>query len=1606
MGNRPGAIHSPASGGGRRAGGVNYRIGGDLGGGSLKEKCRANFAAIELLHNLQRENRPATPEEQGVLVRYVGWGGLPQVFATHDDPAWQAERERLRELLGPEEIRAARASTLNAHYTSPTVIAAMYDGIQRLGFTHGRVLEPALGIGHFFGLMPDDMRENSTLTGVEPDPTSAAIARALYPNSRISRQGFEQTSFADGHFDLAVSNVPFGNYTVFDPAFNRHHFLIHDYFFAKALDKVRPGGLVAFVTSMGTMDKADSGLRDYLYERSELLGAIRLPNTAFKRNANTEVTADILFLRRLEEGESPCGHDWRQLAEHTHAGNITFRINRYFADHPQMMCGTMAHERSMYGEGEPALVPDGRDLAEALRLAVSRLPQNVFRSIEMNLSEEQPAIIPAPPGTKEGGYVLHDGRIACCRNAELKIIEGLFGEATRRMRGLIEIRDSLRETIRTQLDELGEAAMVAARQQLNLCYDRFVLRFGPVNATANRRAFHDDPDFPLLCSLEDYRHDTKRATKTAIFRERTIHAASPVLRADSPKDALVVTLNERGVVNLPHMAELLQRSVDDFLPELKGILFLNPETRQWETEDQYLFGEVRTKLAVAREAAVEDPRFQENVAALESVQPEDLRPSEIEARLGAAWIPVRDISAFTSELLGGELVEVSHSPAVGTWFVRAGYQARSSVANTDEWGTIRYSALDLIQDSLNLKTPTVYDRDAQGNTYVNATETEAARERQEKIKERFKSWVWEDDERRERLARQYNDDFNSIRLPSFNGDHLTLPGSSNRITLRPHQKAAVWRIIQSKNTLLAHAVGAGKTFTMVAAGIEMKRLGLAKKPMFVVPNHMLDQFATELLALYPNANILAAGKDDFATDRRAELFSRIATGNWDAVIVTHSSFEKIPLDSDTRGNFIKDQIDEIKDAIREQKSGGSGTRLVKELERVQKRLEVKLETLSASEKKDSTLTFEELGVDRLFVDEAHKFKNLFYVTKMTRVAGLPQTASERAFDLFLKVRHIQDRNDGGGVVFATGTPISNTMAEMFTMQRYLQMNSLRRNGLQHFDSWAGTFGETVTAMELSPDGAGYRLNHRFARFVNVPELMQEFRRTADVRTVEMLKLPIPKLDTGRAITVSAPCSPALKSFVANLVERAAKLKGSRVDPKVDNMLKITSEGRLAALDMRLVERSSVDHPDSKVNLAVEKIHKIWMDSAANKGTQLVFCDLSTPQKGKSGWSVYGDIRDKLVERGIPAEEIVFIQNYDTDTAKAALFKSVRDGQVRVLLGSTFKMGEGTNVQSRLIALHHLDAPWRPSDIEQREGRILRQGNTNEYVGIFRYVTEGSFDAYMWQTLETKARFISQVMVGDATMRKAEDVDSTALSYAEVKAIASGNPMVLEKAQMDAEVIRLTRLKRQHMDSSHSLRARIRGIDDQSKRIGKFIENLEHDLSTRTPTRGELFSMTLGKETFTDRIEAGLKLVFMGASLKTYEETQKVGSIAGFGISLRNMGARVEVKLHGKNDYEATVSESPQGTIASIEHALGSLEKRLEESRDELPRLASQRKQLVSQVGLPFEHEDKLVAALNRQREIIDVLDITKNQATAQVDEGKETEAEAVKKKAPARSIRP
>lgn len=1553
-----------------------------VGQGSLKQKCHDNFAAIELLRTLQSQYRAATEDEKRVLVKYVGWGGIPQVFAWNGAGDWDAERERLRSLLSSEEYEAARASTLNAHYTAPTIIEAIYEAVDRLGFSNGRILEPAVGLGHFFGMMPDEMHEVSRLTGIEIDPLTASISSKLYPDADIRNQPFENSSLVDSSFDLAISNVPFGDYKPFDPQLNDRNFLIHDYFFAKSIEKVRDGGLLVFITSKGTLDKSNSTLRDYLDQKADFIGAIRLPNTAFKQNANTEVTTDIVFMRKRTFGEGSNSAPWLNLAEHQNRDGVVFQINEYFVANPHMMLGEMQNAGRMYRSNEPALVSDGRNLLAALREAIAHLPELKREKLDAADSLLVPSHneILAPDYVKEDAFTIHEGEIAI-RTGDTLTFPKLPADAARRIRGLIKIRDAVRVTLRTQLEGNDEEAIVAARQRLNTLYDDFVMRFGPLNSASNTKVFRADPDTPLLLSLENYDEETKKATKTAIFFERTIHQNQAPRIASSPQDALVLTLNELGRVDLAHMEMLLGRLSDEFLPELKGLIYRNPQTEQWETEDLYLSGNVRRKLADARVAAAADPAYQENVAALEAVQPEPLSATEIEARLGAVWIPASDIQAFTESLLGSAGVTVSHSPQIGTWFVMCDHSARYAVANTTEWGTARYTAMELVQDALNLKTPTVYDFDPRTEQrIINVQETEAARDKLEKIKEQFKTWIWSDDERRERLCAKYNAEFNSERLRAYNGSHLTLPSSSQQIQLRPHQKDAVWRIVQSDNTLLAHVVGAGKTYTMVAAAIELKRLGLARKPMFAVPNHMLEQFSTELLSLYPTANILVAGKEDFAAAKRAKLFSRIATGNWDAVIVTHASFEKIPLCLETRKRFINEQLNEIEMAIREQRRE-RGTRLVKELERVKKRLTSKLLTLSAMHRKDNTLIFEELGIDRLFIDEAHKFKNLFYVTKMTRVAGLPQTASERAFDMFLKVQHIQGRNKGGGVVFATGTPISNTMAEMFTMQRYLQMNTLRQNQLQHFDSWAATFGETVTSMELSPDGAGYRLQSRFARFVNVPELMNQFRQVADVQTADMLKLPIPKLAEGKPVTASAPGSAELKRFVEQLVERTEKIKTGKVDPRDDNMLKITSEGRKAALDLRLMVPHLNDNPDSKVNLAVAKIHELWKQSTPNKGTQLVFCDLSTPCKG---FNVYDDIREKIVARGIPTDEIEFIQHHDDDASKHLLFKAVREGKVRILLGSTPKMGEGTNVQKRLVALHHLDAPWRPADIEQRDGRILRQGNQNEFVSIYRYVTEGSFDAYMWQTLESKCRFISQVMTGDASVRRAEDVDGAALTYAEVKAIASGNPLVIEKAAVDADVMRLTRLKKQHIESQYQLRHQIKRLGESIEIAERRIANLKADLSIRQPTNGDNFSMTIRKETFDDRTKAGRALIFLAAAMRPFSATNPIGTIAGFSFTLQRFDETVKVLIQGKEAHEANVSDTPLGTIASIEKTLLGIENRLTSTEEDLRDYQRKREDLKRHLGKPFEYQAKLDSSLSRQQEIVAALDLTKNQANARI----------------------
>jgi N12 class adenine-specific DNA methylase len=1566
---------------------ANYRIaaGDRLGSGSLKQKCRDNLAAIELLKRLEAESRPASIEEKGVLVRYVGWGGLPQVFDAYNDQ-WKEQRERLEQLLEPDELESARASTLNAHYTAPQIIQAMYAALQRFGFTHGRILEPALGLGHFIGLMPDEMHSRSLLTGVEIDSLTARLAKALYPDADIRHQPFEETRLADGFYDVAISNIPFGNYKPFDPRFKCWNFVIHDYFFAASLNKVRPGGLLLFITSHGTLDKQDAGLRNYLFHQADLLGAIRLPNDAFKRNANTEVTTDIVMLRKRLPGEIPQGPEWKQTAEIINSVGEAIPVNEYFAAHPEMMLGEMRLEGRMYARGEPTLASNKRDLAEQLAEAIALLPRDIFRPVTK--PAERPSLahsFPAPEHVKPNAYTIVNGQIAIRDEDHLRVVTGLSAQVSARIRGLIRVRDAVRRCLLAQVNEADEGEVASSREQLNHAYDHFVARFGPVSERANTSAFRGDPDQPLLLSLENYNEETRRATKAAIFRERTIQKKRPTAVVNSPEEALLVTLNERGCVDLEYLAGLLHRRPTEFLPDLRGTIFLNPQTNRWETEDAYLSGNVREKLETAEAALLLDDQFKINVEALKAVQPTDLSAVEIDARLGSTWIPSDDIEKFAEELLGEASINVSHAPQLGLWVVRGGYGARFSVANTTEWGTEQRSALDLIEDALNLRTPTVYEHDPRSDRdVVDVPATEAARDKQEKIKERFKEWVWQDDARRERLARKYNDEFNHTRLRSFNGNHLTLPGASPAIDLRSHQKAAVWRILQTPNCLLAHVVGAGKTYVMVAAAMELKRLGLAQKPLITVPNHMLGQFAAELLGLYPGANILVATKDDFEKDKRKTLMSRIATGNWDAVIVTHSGFEKIPVSRETQEEFFQEHLRELALAIEQQRKEGD-SRIIKALERAKRQLESKLKELAANEKKDDGLTFEELGVDRLFVDEAHCFKNLFYVSKMTRIAGLPQTASQRAFDMFLKAHHVQRMNGGGGVVFATGTPVTNSVAEMFTMQRFLQMMTLKDQNVAHFDSWAATFGEPVTAMELAPDGSGYRLHTRFARFINVPELMQMFRQAADIQTQEMLKLPVPELRHGKPAVISAPCSPELKRIVQSLVERAEALRTGLVDPREDNMLLVTTDGRKAALDLRLHEPSLPDHENSKVNRAVEIIERIWRETAEGRSAQLVFCDMSIPTGGK-GFSVYEDMLDKLIARGVAEREIAFIQDHDSDAAKLMLFRDVRAGKVRILFGSTQKMGTGANVQERLVALHHLDAPWRPADVEQREGRILRQGNSNPEVQIYRYVTEASFDAYMWQTLETKAKFIGQVMTGESDLRRIEDIDGTALTYAEVKAIASGNPLVIEKARIDAEVARLSRLHCEHQETQFRLRSRVRHLTDELPRLEKRLEDVGRDIGTRQDTSGDKFILVLEGQEIRDRGIAGELLLRRAERMRGSRTERQVGSLAGFQLFVAdNFMQGPELVIKGTTTYAAKVTDTALGTIRSLEHTIQHLEELAasltQNIQDNRKRLAD----LHVQADAPFEYAERLASLSRRQQEIADELDLTKNQTPAQLE---------------------
>ena len=1485
-----------------------------IGEGNVREKAEANIAAIRLMRQIQGENRPATPEEQAVLAKFTGWGSteLSKLFG---EPYYIPQnlkhiREAIDELMSPAEFKAAAGSTVNAHYTSPTVVKAMWDAMEHLGMQGGeRVLEPSMGVGNFFGLEPEDLKEGSSRTGIELDTITGGIAKLLYPGSHVHVAGLEKVPLPDNFFDVAIGNVPFGDYKVSDPEFRTgpvKSFSIHNYFFAKALAKVREGGVVAFVTSSHTMDGVDPKVRQYLADQADLLGAIRLPHNAFKENAGTQVTTDVIFLRKRAPGTPPAGEPWVNTVDmeapdkrnNYSTGNTTIPINEYYVAHPEMMLGSMIVRQGQRGRQVNAL--EGSVTPEKLTAAIAKLPKEALQKPV----EEEPEVriplssLPDPGVVKDGGYVFQDKQLMVRDGQELRPAN-LNENQTKRVRGLLAVRDAWRNVLQAQ--ETGtEADAKQARGTLNKIYDAYTAANGPLSNRDNARAFAGDPDAPGLLSLEDYDPKTKTAKKADIFRKTTNPRYVPPETAPDAASALAIALNEYGGINWKRIQGLtgLDRAGAEKALADNGLIFKNPEGpykprggdalaiggRDFETADQYLSGDVRHKLRAAIAAAAIDPEYEPNVEALKRVQPDDLKPGEIDARLGAGWIPNDVIQQFLLDKLKVQAA-VSHAEALATWNIGVKDSYKFPVhnaTNTIEYGGSGWTGADLVEEAMNLRMPTVrVPGETKGSTVVDPVATAALREKQQHLKDLFRKWVWEDADRAEKLAGVYNERYNNLRLREFDGSHLKFPGMNEAVQLRPHQKNAIWRMLQGGNALLAHVVGAGKTFAMAAAAMEMRRLGTAKKPMIVVPNHLVQQWATEFMQLYPNANLFVAGEDTFSAGKRQKAMSRIANGNYDAVIIGHNAFSSLPVSDDTFNQWLNEQIDDLRNAMDEVRAAeGEKGPTVKDLQKAIKRLEAKLEKRAKREKKDVAITFEQMGVDQLFVDEADLFKNLFFTTKMSRIAGIPNTESDRAIDMFLKTRWLTRKRAGAGVVFATGTPISNSMAEMYTMMRYLNHRQLQETGLSHFDAWAQQYGETVTGLELAPSGAGYRMNSRFAKFVNLPELATAFRTFSDVQTADMLKLPTPALKGGKPIVVAADASDELKAFIGDdktpgtLLYRASHLpKGRAAMVKgADNMLAITGDGRKAGLDIRLVPPIRVtdpvtgevktlshrDNPNSKVNKAVDRVFNIWKETKEQSSTQLVFSDLSTPHG--EGFSVYKDVRDKLIARGIPANEIAFIHDYDTKAKKQALFRAVNEGRIRVLMGSTEKMGAGMNVQKKLIALHHLDAPWRPRDIEQREGRILRQGNENKEVQIYRYVTAGSFDAYMWQTLEAKARFIASVMTNHAGVRVAEDIESNALTYAEIKAIASGSPKVMEKIKTDMEVRRLDSLRSAYENQLYDMRRQAASAPRASEMARTNLELAQADKERRDNAPDELWR--IGGETFTGKDankEAGAKL---------------------------------------------------------------------------------------------------------------------------------------------------
>ena len=1573
----------------------------DLGVGGPKQKFARNTEAIRTLFKLEEEHRGATAEEQQVLSQYVGWGGLADAFDPNKEN-WSAEYTQLKELLSEDEYAAARASTLNAHYTSPTVIRGIYDAVERMGFQSGNILEPSMGVGNFFGMLPDSMA-GSRLYGVELDSITGRIAQKLYPQADITVAGFETTDRRD-FYDLAVGNVPFGQYKVNDKAYNKLGFSIHNYFFAKAIDQVRPGGIVAFVTSRYTMDSKDSTARKHMAERADLLGAIRLPNNAFRANAGTDVVSDIIFLQKRDR---PIDHepDWVQLGK-TEDG---FAINQYFVDHPEMILGVLSTESTQYGREELTVAPiEGANLADQLAEAVQHI-EGQYTEVEVETpdiadAENEKHILPADPDVKNFSYTVVDGEVFYRENSVMTQVE-LSDTAKGRVTGMVELRQIVNDLIQQQLEDYPDADIKATQERLNAAYDAFAAKYGLLNDRKNGRLFEQDSSYYLLCSLENLDEQGQLKSKAAMFTKRTIRPERTVTSVDTPSEALTVSIGEHGKVDLPYMAELLGTpgEYERITNELSGVIFKDPAADPtdpeagWQMADEYLSGDVRAKLRMAQFAAETNPEFAVNVDALTKAQPRELEASEIDVRLGATWLDPDIIQKFMTETFQipyylRHAVKVRYSPYTAEWRVEGKTATgRSDIISSETYGTSRANAYKILEETLNLKDVRIYDtiEDAEGKPkrVLNKRETMLAQQKQQVIKDAFANWVWQDPQRRIALVKQYNELFNSTCPREYDGSHIHFVGMNPEITLREHQRNAIAHVLYGGNTLLAHEVGAGKTYEMAASAMEAKRLGLCQKSLFVVPNHLTEQWASEFLNLYPNAKLLVARRKDFETANRKKFCARIATGDYDAVIIGHSQFERIPLSFERQERIIQDQIFETLAAINELKVHAGENFSIKQMEKTRKTLETKLEKLRSDERKDDVITFEQLGVDRLFVDESHFYKNLFLTTKMRNVAGLSTSEAQKSSDMFGKCRYLDEITGGRGVVFATGTPVSNSMTELYTVMRYLQYSTLQQKKLTHFDCWASTFGETTTAIELAPEGTGYRARTRFAKFFNLPELMSMFKEVADIKTSDQLHLPVPE---AKFETVVAKPSEIQKEMVQELSKRAAEIHSGAVDASVDNMLCVTNDGRKIGLDVRLMNPMLPDDPDSKLNVCVRNVLKIWEEGKDQKLTQLLFCDLSTP-KNDGNFNVYDDIRKKLIAAGVPENEIEFIHNADTEAKKAALFSKVRSGDVRVLLGSTAKMGAGTNVQQRLVAVHHLDVGWKPSDMTQRNGRIIRQGNMNKEVKVFNYVTEGTFDSYLFQTLENKQRFISQIMTSKSPVRSCDDVDEQALSYAEIKALCAGNPLIKEKMDLDVQVAKLKVLKADHQSQKFRLQDKLlTKFPADIRETNAYIAGVKADaqLAAAHPQVQEGFcGMTIKGVTYDEKKTAGERLVLACSELPNAEE-KVIGSYRGFELSLRFDTYRSEYQaiLKGQRRYPVPLGTDPLGNIIRLDNSLNNFPERINSAENELATLHQQQAAAQIEVEKPFPQEEELAEKSARLAELNAQLDVDEKSHEPEQDE--------------------